>query len=356
MYLKSSKVKNVCKLLNLNPNIIFDNKTICQLYNSKYTKDKLEVDRSTTILSRLFRKGMLLRTKTQLKDGYFYSLNNIQELNEVYNNYLLPYDFDNKEELMNLIIKNKFEDLGVTEQINKYLPINSNFVNKYGLDYILNERVRTFIAINIGFLMCDGHIKKDFGQVQYFFNQEEDAELFKSDFLSIFNQEKLSLNYVAYCYKVGICSKNLTNFFNLLGVPAGNKVYQPFLVPNWIYNGSNSIKRAFLSVLYGNEGSKPQHNVWRVQFVLSKTKEYVPNLLKFLNQIRTILNHFGISTSHIQLRKQAGRAFSGRFYIKGRENLTKFHNEIGFLYASEKQNALKLILQRKNLKRIVIYD
>jgi hypothetical protein len=95
--------------------------------------------------------------------------------------------------------------------------------------------------------------------------------------------------------------------------------------------------------------TKPQDNRWRIQFVLSKTKEYVPNLLLFLNQVRTMLNYFGISTSSIQLRKQKRRAFCGRFYIKGRENLIKFYNEIGFLYASGKQKVLEsLVLNRKS--------
>lgn len=66
MDLNDSKVKNVCKLININPNIIFDNRKICQLYNSKHA-DKLEISRATTILSRLFRKRGLLRTKTQLR-------------------------------------------------------------------------------------------------------------------------------------------------------------------------------------------------------------------------------------------------------------------------------------------------
>ncbi|MBI2660450.1 hypothetical protein HYX07_04775 [Candidatus Woesearchaeota archaeon] len=262
----------------------------------------------------------------------------------------------NREKIINLIVENKFEDLRINETINNHLPNNSNFINKYGLNYILEEKIGTFIGINIGFLMCDGHLNKDLSQVHYFFNQKEDAESFKSDFLSIFNQEKLLLNYAACCYRVGICSRDLAGFFNLLGVPEGNKVHKPFLIPTWIYNGSNLVKRAFLSTLYGNEGSKPQDNRWRIQFVLSKTKEHVPNLLEFLTQIRAMLNHFDISTSHIQLRKQKGRAFSGRFYIKGKENLTKFYNEIGFLYASEKQRALEQILKGKVLKRDMLYD
>lgn len=82
---------------------------------------------------------------------------------------------------------------------------------------------------------------------------------------------------------------------------------------------------------------------------MSKSKEYVPNLLQFLDQIRTMLHHFGIDTSNIQLRKQKRRAFCGRFYIKGKEDLTKFYNKMGFLYASEKQMVLEsLVLNGKS--------
>ena len=54
-----------------------------------------------------------------------------------------------------------------------------------------------------------------------------------------------------------------------------------------------------------------------------------------------MLYHFGITTSNIQLRKQKRRAFCGRFYIKGKENLVNFYNKIGFLYASGKQEILE---------------
>ena len=345
--LDKSKVKNMCKLINANSDLVFDNREICKIYNSNYP-NKLEINKSSTILSRLFRKGMLLRTKTQLRDGYFYSLNNEEELFRLYDEHLLPYDFDNRKYILDLITKNAFEKLAVNEEIKSYPP-NSDFIDKYGMSYFLNERVKTFMAINLGFLMCDGHITKNMHQMNYFFNQKEDAESFKSDCLSIFNKERLSLKYHQFCFKVGICNKSLAMLFNSLGVPKGNKVFQPFLAPNWIYYGPNSIKRAFLSTIYGNEGSKPQDNRWRIQFVLSKAKEHVPNLLQFLNQIRTMLNHFDISTSHIQLREQKRRAFCSRFYIKGKENLIKFHEQIGFLYASEKQEVLESLISGRYL-------
>ncbi len=132
------------------------------------------------------------------------------------------------------------------------------------------------------------------------------------------------------------------------GAPVGNKVFQPFHIPDWIFHGPDEVKLAFLSVIYGNEGSKPVDNRWRIQFVLSKNKENVGNLLIFLNQIRTMLNHFGMSTSFIQLRTQKRRQFCGRFYIKGRDNLRKFYNLLEFSYALEKQEVLESLLLEGN--------
>lgn len=345
---KESKAEKIYSLIASNPDSIFNLRKICQMYNFEYN-DTIEPLKATTILRRLFKKGKVLRTDNQLSNGYLYSLSNKEGLDFLYDYYLLPYNFGNRKDIMSQITKNNFERLRENEQLNTYPPRDSDFIKKYGLNYFSREDVGAFIAMNVGFLLCDGHLKRSLQQICYYFNQKEDADLFKKEFLSIFNKEVLSLDYRAYCYTVGICNKNLLLLFNHLGVPIGNKVYKQFLVPEWIYNGPDKIKKIFLSTIYGNEGSKPQDNRWRIQFVLSKTKEYVPNLLQFLNQVRGMLNHFDISTSHIQLRKQKKRAFCGRFYIKGKENLVKFHNKIGFLYASEKQKVLEsLVLNGKS--------
>jgi len=82
---------------------------------------------------------------------------------------------------------------------------------------------------------------------------------------------------------------------------------------------------------------------------MSKNKKYIESFLLFLNQIRMMLNHFGLSSSFIQLRTQKGREFCGRFYIKGKKNIYLFYQLLGFPYASEKQRVLELILRRDKL-------
>ena len=344
----SSEAERIKNILMSNPNAVFDILTMAGLYNQIYDNN-LSNMRVSTIISRLYTKNKLIRTPTQLNLGYIYSVSNKRKLDEIHRNHLLSYDFDDNEMILGMITQNKFEKLKTDSKLDFSKIKAFDFIKKYGLSYPYNSKILNFLSANFGFLLCDGHITKNLQQMRYFFYREKDAISFKKDFNSIFQHEYLQLKYRCYCFRVNFCNGSFATLFNFLGVPSGNKVFQPFLVPDWIYHGSDDIKKTFLSIIYGNEGAKPQDNRWRIQFVLSKTKKYVPNLLEFMNQVRVMLSHFGITTSHIQLRKQKGRQFHGRFYIKRKNNLLKFYNQIGFAYASEKQEVLEDLLRRHKL-------
>ncbi|MBI2128668.1 hypothetical protein HYU07_00365 [Candidatus Woesearchaeota archaeon] len=343
-----SKSKRVYDILMLHPDMVFGIKSMANIYNEIY-KDNTCNSAISTIMTRLYAKNKIIRTPTQLKSGYFYSVSNRVKLRRIYDDYLVPSDLEHKENIKELILEDTFENLEINHKLNFDEIGEFGFVKKYGLTLFYDEHVLNFLVTNIGFLMGDGHVRKNLQQAEYDFNQNKDAVEFRLYFNSIFKGEYLSLKYNQFCFRIVFCSKGFAELLIYLGVPCGNKVFTPFLIPDWIYNGPDKIKKTFLSIIYGNEGSKPQNNVWRIQFVLSKNKNHVTNLLEFLNQIRAMLAHFGIATSHIQLRKQKGREFCGRFYIKGKENLLKFYNKIGFAYASEKQEVLEALLKRGKL-------
>ena len=344
----SSKAKRIYNIFMYNPNAVFNIPLMVETYNQIY-RENISNLATSIIITRLHAKNKIIRTPTQLNLGYVYSVSNKLKLDEIHRNHLLPYDFGNNEKILGLITQNKFRKLYANSRLDISKIKDFDFIKKYGLNYFYNQKVLNFLATNVGFLLCDGHISQNLHQMRYFFNQEKDAISFREYFNLIFQHEYLQLKYRCYCFRLNLCGKPFATLFHYLGVPRGNKVFQPFSIPHWIYNGPDEIKRTFLSIIYGNEGSKPQDNRWRIQFVLSKTKEYVPNLLEFLNQIRAMLFHFDITTSHIQLRKQKDREFYGRFYIKGKDNLLKFYDKIGFAYASEKQEVLELLLRRDNL-------
>ncbi|MFH1276377.1 MAG: hypothetical protein ABIH82_04665 [Candidatus Woesearchaeota archaeon] len=321
-----------------NPENVF---TTVDLSNQLNVKKKI----ITIILYRLHNLHEISRTPVQLTNGFHYSYSNKNKLEELYYNYLLPYDFEDKNKLITEIKRKTFGRLKSNYDLK--IDNDSKFIKKYPKINFNEPKIQEFLSMITGFSMCDGHIET--GKVRFFFRRKSDSILFVNNFKKIFNREEFIIkkpnngeSYVAELRKSASASRLIQN----LGTPKGNKVFQPFMIPNWIYYGPNEIKKKFLSTVIGNEGSAPSNNRWRIQFVLSKCKEHVPNLIEFLNQIRAMLYHFGITTSHIQLRKQQGRQFHGRFYIKGKENLHKFYNEFSFLYASEKQKVLEDLIKR----------
>jgi hypothetical protein len=299
-------------------------------------------------IARLYQKGKLIRTKGQLAKGFYYSAANVKLIEKIYENHLLPYDFVNRQQLIDLITKKEFEPLNKTKILDlNHLKYNK-FLMKYDFDYFLNKETQKFLASLVGFCMCDGHIRLNYQCTTFFFRFRLDADKFCMDFKKFFPYEKLYVVYKCYCYRVRINSKEFSKFLAKLGSPIGNKVLQPFLIPEWILYGPEDIKITFLNSVYGGEGSAPTDGAWRIQFVISKNIDNIENLLEFENQIRQMLFHIGITTTHIQLRNQKGRHFHGRFYIKGKENLRKFYNLLQYSYASEKQEVLANLIAKGN--------
>ena len=348
----TSKTERFYNIFLENPNTIFNSKDLMLKFNNSF-EDKIPLELVSMMLTRLSQNNKILRTKTQTQKGFLYSLKNQKRLDALYFNYLSPYNFTNKEKIVELMLLNQFEKLKTNFPIP---PLkNYKFFNKYEPELTNLESTKIFLAKLVAFVMGDGNIQKNSSRIIFFFKEQRDVEVFKKNILQHFPKEKPRAIKIEFCYACQINNKNFMVLLNELGAPQGNKVFQPFKIPNWIYHGPNPIKLAFLSTIYGNEGSKPQDNRWRIQFVLSKNQANIEDLLIFLNQIKIMLYHFNISTSFTQIRKQKGRQFHGRFYIKGKENLHKFYKLLEFSYASEKQKVLEdLILRDLSSKSVTV--
>jgi hypothetical protein len=330
------------------PTGIFTTKDVMTIINKEHNLNiKKEV--ITAILTRLYRRGKVLRTPTQLTQGYHYSLENKDGLVEQYKKYILPFDFKNREELIDQLVAIPLQVLYSDRSFGVDQIEHLDFVKKYGAPLFSDSKTQQFLSLLVGYSIGDGNINPELTKSRFFFRKEEDAHRFAKDFEKLFYLEKLRVKPSKYgqSYIVDVCkASQFTKLLHFLGAPKGNKVLQPFSIPDWIYRGPDHIKAAFVSAMIGCEGSAPSGNRWRIQFVLSKSKEHVPNLISFVNQLRTMLYHIGIETSHIQLRKQKERHFNARFYIKGRENINKFYKQLEFSYASEKQEVLKELINR----------
>jgi len=344
--------QTVYHIFKTNPRLIYTSSSLTNELNKicpNHVREKI----IATILTRLYCNGLIKRTKVQLTHGYHYSKENVIALDKAHRNYLLPLGLKSKSELLSLIELNRFPDIKSTVSLNIKLLESSPLASKYSLDIFKKESTHIFLAMLVSFIMCDGSIDRRVNRLHFFIRQKEDIQKFTSLFNHFFPMEDFIIRPLmnGSCYSVPIArGSSFAKLLNILGAPSGNKVFQPFLVPEWIMNGSDSIKKEFLSILLGSEGSAPSHGRWRIQFVLSKSPDHIENLLLFLNPVRSMLYHFSITTSHIQLRNQKGRQYHGRFYIKGKENLHKFYKQFSLLYASEKQKILEeLIRTPKNV-------
>lgn len=77
--IEESQAKRIFNILKSGHYGTFNNSKVRSIFNSKYN-DKIDLKQASTVLYRLFTKNKLLRTKTQLKYGYVYSLKNLKEL------------------------------------------------------------------------------------------------------------------------------------------------------------------------------------------------------------------------------------------------------------------------------------
>lgn len=312
----STKLEKILSILQENHTKVFFPEDLRNEYQLLF-KEELSKNALSSILTKKIRH-FCLRTKTQLSRGFLYTYSDRCLLERFYDEYLVPSDFPKRDEFLLLI---------------KASPQKNLFEHAY-------DECSSFLALLLGFGLGDGSLKKDDFVLCYYFFLKADAVSFSRDLFIFFSQQS-NVKFHGGCYRVEFYSRKLYEKLRHLGFPTGNRVKQEFLVPNWVFHGSHELKRSFLRGMFGAEGSKPFRGRRRIQFVLSKDEEYIENLLFFLNQLRSLLLFFGIASTHIQLRKQPRRAFHGRFYITGEENIRKFHGRIGFAYAAEKQLALE---------------
>ena len=99
-----------------NPYYVYTTEELLSILNKRDFKTQKYI--ITMTLTRLHRSGFIQRTPTQLRDGHRYSQRNTAELDRIYHNYLLPYNFSNKEKLLAKIKCDDFEKLSTVYSFN----------------------------------------------------------------------------------------------------------------------------------------------------------------------------------------------------------------------------------------------
>ncbi len=238
----------------------------------------------------------------------------------------------------------------------------------------LSKKTQQHLAYLLGYNFGDGNIHRNLCNT-WFYGTSEDLPKINKLLKEFKIQGKI------YVYKINngkmcISDNAFTRFMVSLGAPIGDKTKQKFLIPDWIFlsKRKSKLKKKFLQGLFDSELSnvtlikKKLLAFQTLKFYSVKEKSFVKDGLAYLEQIKTILYEFGISTS---------KARTDRVYLRSRDNgkmvelffcvhsnyinLNNFITEIGFLYNSKRKKdsllALKKIkkLAKKEKEKIIKY-
>jgi len=141
--------------------------------------------------------------------------------------------------------------------------------------------------------------------------------------------------------------------FGLIGVPLGRKVSQEFEIPNWIKNNTREIKSAFLRALFDDEGSIINNENYRfITISMYKQNNLIDSHLKFLNQIRSLLNDLEITPTKISFKKNWNDTKEFGFRIYNKKSLINFARNVKFNHEIKNKKLISTINMLNQTKPI----
>ena len=232
------------------------------------------------------------------------------------------------------------------------------------------------IARLVGYLTGDAHlyhrIKKDgksYTEIQVYALKKE-LEAIKEDFrklgftpgktrISDSTSELLNGHVIeGRSHKFSVTTTDAFCFFEILGVPVGNKSKIKFEVPDWIMKAPKDVQDEYLSGLFGAELSRPRFykrkresslDLQPLQFSQSKNKELSSNAKKFRSQIVSMLKKRKIDIKTYEnsffYKKGGDVSICFQFAIKpSRKNFMRFAR-IGYAFNRERNLELYRIIE-----------
>ncbi|MBU3904764.1 MAG: hypothetical protein KJ906_01280 [Nanoarchaeota archaeon] len=209
------------------------------------------------------------------------------------------------------------------------------------------------LARLVAHAMGDGHISKRANQFQYSNTRKELVESVRKDVVKVFGK---NLNTGTEVITVTNKVKTMITFSNVIGkllilcgAPDGKKTEKQYFIPDWILNGSNEIKSAFLQALFDDEGTVCyKHNNIRICF--DKKTQIAENLNEFLEHTRKMLIGLGVSPDAVRKmrsRKERDRICLG-FGITGQYQIKTFKEKVSFIHMLKKERIVALVSRKFN--------
>ena len=213
------------------------------------------------------------------------------------------------------------------------------YSNKHS--YLFPLKASTTLAGLVADITGDGHLGP--GLIQFISKYRDEAVRFMKEFNKIF-RHKASIRISPSNENTWECiigTNTLYRVFKLLGAPAGNKTNVKFSIPDWIKNGDDNLRKAYLRRLFDCEGSvsfQKKRRI-RIHFELYKNELLKNDLESFLLEMKSILLSFGIKSTNLMLqyrnlRKDGSRSISLSFDINGTKtnlnSVLNFYKNINF--------------------------
>jgi intein/homing endonuclease len=240
-------------------------------------------------------------------------------------------------------IKNLYVSLKTLNEIKNYLPLSCDFR----------------IARIVGDITGDGHLQIDNrrGIISFYSKYLEKIKNENKLFNQVFGLKGHIYKYnrnSGIVYGIMFTSKPVAIIFLALGVPSGNKTAKKFNIPDWIFNGSKEIKKAYLVGMFTSEGTvyNSKHSDWRLEIEQYKIEKLSIYGKKYMSQLKKMVESFGIKCSNVRTcrknkRKDGSLSLAWEFYI-WRQSFKDFYNKIGF-DDTNKMKKLKEAIQMQGL-------
>jgi len=230
----------------------------------------------------------------------------------------------------------------------KSVLTKSDFISSYKLTKFADRSIAKYnikfpiygnnnLTQIISFLTFDGHLYLS-GKAFLFASKlmpelKKIEKLVHQEFGLTGKYRKIKSNY-GECNEYRIISAPISRILELLGTPKGSKVKQEFSVPNWIKKNTE-FSRIYLKTAFDCEGSVwEEPNRLRIRFRINKIEEKLDNGIRFMEELKKMLNKFNVETTEIwitdsNLRKDGHKTKGMIFDIKA-SSLKTYREQIGF--------------------------
>ena len=277
-----------------------------------------------------------------------------------------------EEDILNLPLEKNLSQTIHELKKRDLLPLKAN-----------NEKLPYLLKL-MGFVFGDGtlYFSKNKGTI-WLYGEPEDLEELRKDIKQIgFNGSRVysrdrnheietmydTIHFQREEHSVKLNSSSLAALLWAMGTPCGNKSDQDYAVPSWIFKLTRWQKRLFLSSFFGAELSSPStvtdhdYNFYPQVISMNKHEQFLDSGYQFLNDIKSLLEEFNVSSKIIKKRKEYVNkkgivSFRLRLQISSKiENLLALWQKIGFEYNKKRRHLANSAIYYLKLKNKILLE